>query len=592
MNRLAPWLAWVALGCTPLDATPISEVADVGVGSDSGRPLPLLQFPEGEAPPPIAGGTLEVSPDGVHAVVADPDRGRIQVVDLTREVVTGSVPVGEAEPGRAVVTDHQAYVVLRRDGVVVIDLATGAESARYQPCPAPRGVALEGDVLWVTCLGGDVVQLDRHTGQPQGEPIHLAPDLRDIVRHDGEWWISRFRSAEIIRLRDDGHHETHRPPTPGGEAAGLTPRVGWRLRALGDGRIGLLHQLHGGAPLSTDASAYRTDPLGCTDGPVHSALTIFGPDGVVEQHRIAGLVLPVDFAFVGATIALAVPGQWHDGSLRLIDLGDAALMGCLNPRPGDEGEGQATAVVAVNGRFWFQTREPARLIAPRLPFNPELARASISLNGPPVFDSGHDLFHVDAGGGIACASCHPEGGDDGHTWHFDGLGLRRTLPLYGPLSPTLPLHWNGEFERFDDLLHDVFVGRMGGRPLEQAHADRLSAWLDRIVRPVYRVPLVDEALPLGRQVFDLYCAGCHAGDHLTDNNNHETFAGQRFQTPALRALALRDALFHHGCDGALATPDRFLECAREAHGAMITDEWRFVDHPAQVAAIVEFLKTL
>ena len=326
---------------------------------------------------------------------------------------------------------------------------------------------------------------------------------------------------------------------------------------------------------------------------MHSALTIYGPEGnILIEHRIAGLVLPVDFAFAGTIFALAVPGQWKQGSIRLIDLRDAALAGCLNSQPDDEDDGQATAVAEIDGRFWFQSREPARLISPDLPADVAPARPTIELGGPSVFDSGHDLFHLDAGGGIACAGCHPEGGDDGHTWRFDALGPRHTLPLYGPLSATLPLHWNGEFDRFEDLLHDVFVGRMGGRPLAQPHADRLLAWLDRIAPPVYRVPLNDEILPPGREVFGLYCAGCHADPHFTDNNNHETLDGQQFQTPALRALALRDALFHHGCDRALTTPERFLECARAGHGAVITDLWDFVEDPELLAAIVEFLKSL
>ncbi len=43
---------------------------------------------------------------------------------------------------------------------------------------------------------------------------------------------------------------------------------------------------------------------------------------------------------------------------------------------------------------------------------------------PPRGDIGHDVYHAQAGGRLACASCHPEGGDDGHVWILDGLPRR------------------------------------------------------------------------------------------------------------------------------------------------------------------------
>ena len=46
------------------------------------------------------------------------------------------------------------------------------------------------------------------------------------------------------------------------------------------------------------------------------------------------------------------------------------------------------------------------------------------LGGASVFDTGQALFHGNTGSFDACASCHPEGGDDGRTWDFDRIGPR------------------------------------------------------------------------------------------------------------------------------------------------------------------------
>ena len=62
------------------------------------------------------------------------------------------------------------------------------------------------------------------------------------------------------------------------------------------------------------------------------------------------------------------------------------------------------------------------------------------------------LFHsvtpnLTNGGAISCASCHPEGREDGTTWHFVE-GNRQTPPLWGGLSETAPLE-QGDLEEIE-----------------------------------------------------------------------------------------------------------------------------------------------
>src|SRR5262249_17768247 len=111
-------------------------------------------------PKAIVGGTLTIG-EGV-AVAADPDRDVVHVVDLeTRKIRhTIALEAGD-EPGRVVIADGTAHVVLRSAGSIAsIDLVDGSFT-RTALCPEPRGIAHDSDsaALWVACADGDLVQL-------------------------------------------------------------------------------------------------------------------------------------------------------------------------------------------------------------------------------------------------------------------------------------------------------------------------------------------------------------------------------------------------------------------------------------------------
>ncbi len=96
-------------------------------------------------PPPLSGGTLTVTNDGKTAIVADPDRDRVLVVDLPSRSIRGTVTTSAgAEPGRSVEGEGVAYVALRRAAQVLsVDLETGKLLASTPVCEAPRGLAFD-----------------------------------------------------------------------------------------------------------------------------------------------------------------------------------------------------------------------------------------------------------------------------------------------------------------------------------------------------------------------------------------------------------------------------------------------------------------
>lgn len=194
---------------------------------------------------------------------------------------------------------------------------------------------------------------------------------------------------------------------------------------------------------------------------VDGAVTVFEPDGtpVLAMGLIfGGVVIDVAPDASAMNFALAAPGARppeSPDSQSFRTLAEATV----NPEDSGHCFGFGTVppvaqpeIVAVtrlpNGQILAQSLEPAVLM-------------DVGLNV--VADRGHTLFHRDAGRGIACASCHPEAGDDGHTRLFEGQGLRRTQPLAGGLKGTAPFHWGGELSSFDHLMDEVMVRRMGGK---------------------------------------------------------------------------------------------------------------------------------
>jgi cytochrome c peroxidase len=221
-----------------------------------------------------------------------------------------------------------------------------------------------------------------------------------------------------------------------------------------------------------------------------------------------------------------------------------------------------------DGRLLAQTREPAQLLViSGVPFGePE----AISLSVDSRLDTGHELFHRDSGGGIACASCHPEGGEDGQTWRFADTGDRRTQALHIGLRDTAPFHWAGDLESVGELMGEVFVGRMGGVRQSSTRLQLLTDFLFSIEPPPPIRDASDEAAVRGRALFEsaeVGCATCHSGTKLTNNLSVavDSVNKQELQVPSLVAIGYRAPFMHTGCATTLA--DRFRpECGGDAHG--------------------------
>ncbi|MET0285047.1 MAG: hypothetical protein ABW352_11270, partial [Polyangiales bacterium] len=435
--------------------------------------------------PALSGGTLAVRGAGDVAVAADSDRDRIYVISLTtnkRQQI--DLEVG-SEPGRVIIDQlGRAHVALRGSGqVLTIDLASAQVLARTPLCTLPRGLAYDAaqDALVVACAGGELITVAAGTHQPLAS-TQLVLDLRDVMLDDdGTRIVTRYRSAELLRVSAAGELLSKSVPSTTSVLTGNTielqpngqfvekksthitssPALAWRTVAADHGRVLMLHQQSRDTEIdlgtsTTGASSYGGGCSSITTG----AVTVFGTNGAVGPSiQLAPHGLSVDIAMSpdGRSIAIAEPGGYLRAlpTVELVDIG--AFSGVAVDVPHDGGvlipppscvtgwqagtDYQGTAVAFDDsGKLYVFSREPAALY---------VYRASDAINGfnvvpereivlalESVRDTGHDMFHADVGSGMSCASCHGEGLDDGHVWNFKGFGPRRTQTMRGGLLST------------------------------------------------------------------------------------------------------------------------------------------------------------
>ena len=178
----------------PSDTTPLEELA----------PEPTVPAEAARATLPVFGGTLHIAEDGHTAIVGDVQGDRLILVDTDSGARTATIdlPAG-ATPFRITDADGTAWVSLRGSGQVgVVDLTTGALVDTWDGCLEPRGLDTDDSSVFLACASGELVTFDRATGARRS--VRVEKDLRDVIVQDGALWVSRLRSAEVLRVGFDG----------------------------------------------------------------------------------------------------------------------------------------------------------------------------------------------------------------------------------------------------------------------------------------------------------------------------------------------------------------------------------------------------
>jgi hypothetical protein len=553
------------------------------------------------APPPITGGTMAISKSGRFAIVADPDRDLISAVDLTSHQVRWQTPLQTGDrPGRiAEDSATRLHVVLRGSGTIAtIDLTTGTVIARRAACTAPRGIAYDGmrDNIWVSCAEGQMIAF-APIGDARLSSITVVPDLRDIVVVGSLLYVSQFRKAQIAVIDPMGNVSLNLSPNANSAEA---PAVGWRMIPLRDGRIALSHQIDSNAAIQAmSQNAYGANSGPCGASIVEGAISTMNPmatgPGAVATSHLSKTVLPVDVAEapVSGVFAIAAAGNAFSPELTSVVIAapPQGFSDCAFTQPVNMATQGEVVSVAFDGgdRLYAQVREPSALVVltnmgPGFGYQ---ETQSIPLSGDSREDTGHAIFHTAAGASLACASCHPEGMDDGRVWNFNPIGPRRTPPLLGTIQGTAPYHWDGSLPDMSSLIHVIYEGRMAGAPLTDMQKTALTNWVLSLPPP-NALPASDLiALERGETLFQGKggCIACHSGARFTNNQTLDVGTGGAFQVPSLIGVGWRMSFIHDGCASSLT--ERFDPmCGGASHGNISQL------NAQDVSDLIVFLRTL
>ena len=228
-----------------------------------------------------------------------------------------------------------------------------------------------------------------------------------------------------------------------------------------------------------------------------------------------------------------------------------------------------------------------------------LASKTVERAGGPsaLVERGRVLFHSSdrliSEDGRACASCHPDGRDDGLVWQTPD-GPRNPPMLAGRVDRAAPYGWLGESLDVPAHLKKTFA-RLGGKGLGKDDVEALVAYVKAMPVPsTRRAPDAGDALvDLGRRLYDsdaVGCASCHGEDGVvpdTFTHNVKSWAqGDRrgvFDTPSLRFLGGTAPYFH---DGRYPSLTALLTSTKKTmgHTAQLTDHER--------GALEAYLRTL
>lgn len=601
------WLGVALVGLVACDADEPERTPLVGVAGSAtqSRTAPAV---------PIYGGTMAGNDD--FMVVADPSRSVVAVWSGAGRML-GVAAIPDAQPFRVALQDSGFLVTLRATGEVAAFDFDANLLARTYVCAEPRGVDIAEGTAVVACASGELVQLDASTLEVE-RTQWLATDLRDVLFDGDTMWLSRFRAVEVLELDRDTWEVRHRtiPAMLAPEDALDQPHVAWRMRLNPEGGVMVLHQSASEKAIDLEVEAEegeldapKTSPYGgiviapeeCVpevdddeeddipsepgDGPiVTTRLTGVIPGGDESTSEpLPHVVLATDFVFSHGEVVIAGGRRGRDvtGVMQVSEV-DGAL--CTKFIAFSSTGFVGSVAIGGAGLVGF-ARGAGDLIGTDLAKNWDPILGVQELHTETV-----ELFHRNPHGGIACASCHPEGTQDGHTWSFVQLGDRRTQDLTGGVSARAPFHWDGDFEGADDLMLEVFSNRMLAPRTTQRETDDLFAWLDGIPS-IQTTPTADASqIDLGAELFfsaETGCAACHFGPQASDFGMHAVTRDGPTKTPSLLGVASRAPFMHDGCAPTLEA--RFTDPAcggGDAHGT--------TSHlsAGEIDALVAYLTTL
>ena len=568
-------------GTQSTDPNPTHTYADLGVHivtltvSDGvAQSLVTLAVVTLSPPTPVRprkSGPIALSSDDTLLVVANPDSDSITFVD-TGDLSTVEVDVCD-EPHNLAWTPDDAEVLVScfgSDEVWAVD--TGGDLIASAPTGRqPFGLVSrpDGSVLVANYGAGTVGLFDASLSAETTIEVQAGPRAIAISGDGTSAFVTHFlttgASATVTRLdlsSDDVAAEIPLAEDPGPDTASSGRGVPNLLAAVAIDPAG--------QTVWTGAIKANTGRGPALDGqdlhPRNRLRGVFAPISMAEGLENLELRIDTNDADSVSAIAFSPRGRFayltHQGAARLsvYDIPTAALVDTsdgtavnIESRV-DTGAAPQGIVVSSDGSVAYVANILSRSISvfdasdPRAPTLRDTVQVTEEPLDPQVawgkqlFFASREPIHSDQNY-IACASCHPDGGQDGRVWDFTqfGEGLRNTIDLRGRSGTGHgPVHWTANFDEIQDFENDI-VGGFGGSgllrsgsphaPLDDPNAGRSDA-LDALALYVSSLQTFPEsphraadgeltaAALRGKDIFfreDTRCAECHAPPRFTDS---------------------------------------------------------------------------
>jgi mono/diheme cytochrome c family protein len=538
---------------------------------------------------PIQLGTIE---GRTFAWVADADAKALQIVDLDALESIDTIPLGGA-PSELVMLGDGSILAALRDSNELVRLSPGKHPvvrARIPIATEPVGLAVASGLVLVTSGWArtlTAVSADRFTRE---WTLPLGREPRTVVASAEHAFISHAVGAEVDVVNLEAHTvepKSLRGRREGGFQTVGFPNQGFALARTAEGKLFAPRAL-AQTERATDFGWRKMTPISLSEqkrlrseesDAYGGAVDAFAPETLDVAVLDAGgepdlesLALRNGFSVPPCPLpraALATP----NGRLVVACVGSDTVVELDAGVPSPHHALIRTAKVAEGptGLAWDDARNATVVwsqFTRQLTFVPgdssEDVTALAAVTMPPIAHDerlarGRQLFHSTkdlriSKDGRACASCHPDGRDDGLVWQTKD-GPRQTAMLSGRLEGTAPYGWLGQSKNVSEHLEKRTFRRLGGTGLPKDELDALVAYVESL-RPPETKETESNLVSRGEAIFGsakAQCANCHGSDGRTpDGLDHSVWsktdqdATGLFDTPSLRHVAQTAPYFHDG----------------------------------------------
>ena len=563
---------------------------------------------------------LDISRDGSLLACANRDSGTVTIVELSTHTKRAEIAVGKHPEGVSFLGDSHrlAVAIYDDDRVVLLNADTGANSQRIDVFDEPYGVVSnrDGTRIFVTLdYPGQVVEIDPAAGSivrtiESGDfarGIALSPDQSRLL-------VTQYYSGALLAI-----------DLASGKIVDQWPGISNDNLA----RQVAIHPVRGKAYIPHIRSHVTS---------VHGEGSVFPYVSVIDTATSEGSRrrrVPMD-AFLGN---LVMSNPWEgaisaDGRQFYVVFAGTDDMFACNVVDDDYreiayrklvklGRNPRAVRVAPDGQTLY-VYNALDFAVTAFNSNSLSVKATIAVSENPLGDErlrGKVLFYsaqqpIVGRRWISCASCHPDGQQDGRTWH-NPEGLRNTQWLAG-LAWTHPIHWSADRDEVQDFEHTIRGPLMQGRGLIRGEVQKelgspnkgLSADLDAVAaytnshefpRSPHAKAGLSNAAQRGKALFfstDTKCAACHTPPLFTDSavksmvmhdvgtgdDDPGEKLGHKYDTPTLLGVYRTAPYLHHG--QAATLKEVLINNSGDRHGK--------TSHlsNAQFDDLVEFLKSL